>query len=354
MRKVVIHRPGGYGRLNIEEHPDPIPKRGEVLVGVTASGVNFADALVRQGVYASAKVYVGWPITPGFEFAGRLLAVGADVSEWTAGQRVFGISRFGAYATHVCVPAAQIFPIPGGFSDAEAGAFPAVFLTAYHALYQHVHLRPGMHALIHSAAGGVGTALLQLAKVVGLHTTAVVGATHKVEVARRFGADVVIDKSREELWSRAERVCPPGFDLVLDGNGPSTLKQSYSHLAPVGKLVTYGFHSMFSKRGGFPNYPRLLWQLLKIPCFSPRNLVNDNRSIIAFNVSYLVDRIDLVREGMNDLLAWVESGKIRAPEITQFDFERVADAQRAIESGTTTGKLVLRHAGPISHRADAS
>lgn len=354
MRKVVIHRPGGYGRLKIEEHPDPVPKGDEVLVGITASGVNFADALVRQGVYASAKVYVGWPITPGFEFAGKILAVGAGVADWATGQRVCGISRFGAYATHVCVPAAQIFAIPRGFSDAEAGAFPAVFLTAYHALHQHVRLRPGMHALVHSAAGGVGTALLQLAKVAGLHTTGVVGATHKVEVARRFGADVVIDKSREDLWSRAEQVCPRGFDLVLDGNGPSTLKQSYAHLAPVGKLVTYGFHSMFSKRGGFPNYLRLAWQLLKVPRFNPLNLVNDNKSIVAFNVSYLMDRIDLVHEGMGDLLAWVESKKIRAPEVQQFDFERVADAQRAIESGTTTGKLVLRHTSSNSRRPDAS
>ena len=346
MRKVVIHRPGGYGQLKIEEHPDPVPQRGEVLIGIVTSGVNFADALVRQGLYASAKVYVGWPITPGFEFAGDILAVGAGVTGWTAGERVFGISRFGAYATHLCVPATQIFPIPSGFSDAEAGAFPAVFLTAYHALFQHVRLRPGMHALVHSAAGGVGTALLQLAKVAGLHTTAVVGATHKVEVALQFGADVVIDKSREDLWPRAEQVCPHGFDLVLDGNGPSTLKQSYAHLAPVGKLVTYGFHSMFSKRGGFPNYPRLIWQLLKLPCFSPRKLVSHNRSIIAFNVSYLVDRIDLVREAMDDLLAWVESNRIRAPQVQEFDFERVADAQRALESGTTTGKLVLRHTGP--------
>src|SRR5687768_8529673 len=104
MRKVVIHRAGGYDRLEIEEHPDPQPGAGEVLVRVQAAGVNFADVVVRQGLYESAKKYVGWPITPGFEFAGTVERAGEGATGWTPGEEVFGFTRFGAYATKVSVP----------------------------------------------------------------------------------------------------------------------------------------------------------------------------------------------------------------------------------------------------------
>ncbi|MEM7039570.1 MAG: alcohol dehydrogenase catalytic domain-containing protein, partial [Bacteroidota bacterium] len=109
MKKVVIHKPGGYTRLQVEEHPDPKPGKGEVLVEVKAAGVNYADCAVRWGLYESAKKFVGWPITPGFEFAGVVEAVGDDAGEWKAGDEVFGVSFFGAYASKLVVPAHQVF-----------------------------------------------------------------------------------------------------------------------------------------------------------------------------------------------------------------------------------------------------
>src|SRR6185436_16595067 len=111
MRKVVIHRPGGHGRLEIETHPDPVPGPGEVAVDVAAAGVNFADVAVRMGVYESAKKYVGWPITPGFELAGRVRAVGAGVTDVDVGQAVLGITRFGGYASSISVPRHQVFEL---------------------------------------------------------------------------------------------------------------------------------------------------------------------------------------------------------------------------------------------------
>ena len=103
MKKVVIHKPGGYRQLKIRECPPPIPKPNDVLVAVSAAGVNFADVIIRMGLYRSAKTYVGWPITPGFEFSGRVAQRGAEVSDLTIGAPVFGVTRFGAYASHVCV-----------------------------------------------------------------------------------------------------------------------------------------------------------------------------------------------------------------------------------------------------------
>jgi NADPH:quinone reductase-like Zn-dependent oxidoreductase len=341
MRKVVIHGPGSYDKLRTEEHPDPVPGAGEVLVDVDHAGVNYADCIVRMGLYESAKKYVGWPITPGFEVSGRVAALGAGIADLELGAPVFGITRFGGYATKVVMPRHQVFGLPRGFAAAEAAGFPAVYMTAYYALCELVRLRPGMNVLVHSAAGGVGGALLQIAKVEGCRVVGVVGASHKVDAARALGADAVIDKSREPLWKTAERLAPEGYDVVLDANGVETLGQSYRHLASAGRLVIYGFHTMMPRQGGKPDWIKLALDFVRTPRFSPLALTNDNKSVLAFNLSYLFHKNDLLREGMGRLLGWVEQGRIKAPPVTKFPLDRVADAHRAIESGTTVGKLVL-------------
>jgi NADPH:quinone reductase-like Zn-dependent oxidoreductase len=222
----------------------------------------------------------------------------------------------------------------------DAGGFPVIFFTAYYPLFELLRLRPGMKVLVHSAAGGVGSALVQLAKLAGTEVTAVVGAPHKVEAARALGADHVIDKSSEELWSAARAYAPQGFDIVLDANGVSTLKQSYKALARGGRLVIYGFHSMIPRTGG---RPKLAYDFLRTPRFNPLDLTNDNKSVLAFNLSDLFDRVDLIEQGMRELLEWHGQGKIRLPKVTPYAFENVADAHRAIESGQTVGKLILTH-----------
>jgi NADPH:quinone reductase-like Zn-dependent oxidoreductase len=344
VKKIVIERPGGYQRLQIKKFTTPTPQNHEVLIDVSAAGVNFADVFIRLGLYKSAKAFVGWPITPGFDFSGKVIRCGRDVSDLVEGTPVFGVTRFGAYSSRLCVPRAQVFLIPEGskFDADQWAAFPTVFLTAYHGLFQNIRIRPAMKILVHSAAGGVGGALLQLGKIADCHMVGVVGAGHKVAAAFEYGADVVIDKSKDNLWVKAEEICPHGFDVVFDGNGPATLKQSYRHLAASGKLVTYGFHSMLSKRGGFANYPKLAYEYFRIPKWNPLNMTNENKSLIAFNLSYLFDRMDLLKEAMQDLMQWVSEGKIRPVALQTFPFEKVADAHRALESGKTVGKLVLK------------
>ena len=344
MKKIVIERPGGYHQLQVKEFPTPIPQKNEILVQVSGAGVNFADVFVRLGLYKSGKEFVGWPITPGFEFSGKVLKCGSEVSDLAEGTPVFGITRFGAYASHLCVPRHQVFAIPvdSTFSSDEWAAFPTVFMTAYHGLFHNIVLRPEMKILVHSAAGGVGGALLQLGKISGYRMVGVVGVGHKVKTALEYGAEVVIDKSREDLWGRAREICPDGFDAVFDGNGPATLKQSYGHLAPNGKLVSYGFHSMLSIRRGVPNYFKLIYDYFRIPRFNPLNMTNDNKSLIAFNLSYLFHRTDLIEECARELMNWVAEGRIKAPPLQSYSYESVADAHRALESGKTVGKLILK------------
>ncbi len=258
-RKVVIPKAGGYEQLHLEDLNQVSPGPGEVVVATEAIGVNYADCVIRMGLYASAKEYVGWPITPGFEFAGTVVSVDPGVTDLAPGARVFGVTRFGGYSTHVVVPRHQVFALPPRLTMEQAAGFPTVFLTAYYALFELAHPRPGASVLVHSAAGGVGSALLQRGRIAGCRRVGVVGGTHKVEAARELGAEVVIDKSREDLWKAAEAAAPNGYDVVLDANGPSTLKDSYEHLASPGKLVVYGFHSMLPRKGGRPSYAKLAW-----------------------------------------------------------------------------------------------
>jgi len=137
MKKIIIERPGGYHRLQIIEFAPPSPRDNEVLVEVLAAGVNFADIFIRLGLYKSAKEFVGWPITPGFEFSGKVLKCGRDVSGISEGAFVFGLTRFGAYASHLRVPADQVFAIAPNskFTAEQWAAFPTFFLTTFQGLF---------------------------------------------------------------------------------------------------------------------------------------------------------------------------------------------------------------------------
>jgi len=341
MEKIVIHRPGGFDKLKIESFPDPDISKDEVLVKTKAIGVNYADCVVRMGYYASAKEYVGWPITPGFDFSGTVAEIGENIKDVSMGERVFGVTRFDAYSTHVVVPRHQIWEIPDTVTFEEAGAFPTIYLTAYYALHMIFHIFPNSKILIHSAAGGVGSALLQLCKNAGWYSIAVVGSTEKVNTAKEFGADVVIDKSKENLWEMVEHYAPEGADVVLDGNGALTLKESCKHLRPTGKLIAYGFHSMFPKNRGVPNFFKLTYDYLRTPRFNLIGMHEKNRAIATFNLSFLFNRTDLLKEAMKVLYKLFVEGKIGVPKVSTYPFEEVARSHQDLQTGKTVGKLVL-------------
>lgn len=343
MRKIVIHRPGGHDRLVVEPSADAEPGPGEVALGVDAIGVNYADCLVRMGLYRSAKEFVGYPITPGFEAAGRVAALGSGVEDLRLGDRAFAVALFGGYATRVVVPRDQVFAVPAPeLSQEELAGFPTVYLTAWYGLMNLARPRGGETALVHSASGGVGGALLQLLGVAGCRAVGVVGAPHKVELARSLGADAVVDKSSEDLWAAARRRAPEGYDFVFDANGAETLGKSYAHLRSPGKLVVYGFHTMLRRGRSRPSWWKLLSGYLRTPRFNPLEMTNHNRSVLAFNLSYLFAERRILAESMGALLGWLAEGRIRPLPVTVFPFEEVARAHEALESGRTTGKLVLK------------
>jgi len=340
-RRVVIHSAGSYDRLGIEALGPQHPAPGEVCIEVRAAGVNYADVVVRMGLYSSAKKYVGWPITPGFEVAGEVTEVGEGVDDLRPGDAVFAVTRFGGYTSHLRVPQHQVWPLPDGLDFAQAAGLPAVFGTAWFALRFLAHPRPGDRVLIHSAAGGVGSTAVQLARAAGCEVVGVVGAPHKMETARALGCQHVIDKSTEALWARARSISERGYDIILDANGVSTLGDSYRHLRPAGKLVVYGFASMLPRQGGRPRWLKLAWDWLRTPRFNPLELTTTSRSVLAFNLSYLFDRTDLMAEAMGLLAQMLSDGRLRPLPTTTYPLDEVARAHQDLESGQTVGKLVL-------------
>lgn len=341
MKAIQIARAGGHEQLRLVELPSPSVGPHEVGVDVEAIGVNFADCAVRMGLYQSAKDYVGWPIVPGFELSGRVRQLGSEVRGFHVGQAVMGVTRFGAYASEVSVPMAQLFPRPSELDALSAAAFPTVHLTAWYALRELCKLRPGTRVLVHSAAGGVGGAATRVAVACGARVTGTVGNAQKLEVAERAGAELVLDRSRADYRAALRAAAGKGFDVVLDAAGAESFRTSYGLLAPAGRLVIYGFHGMLRRGKDRPSYAKLLLGWLRTPRFDPFEMTQNNRGVLAFNLSYLFERTELLLEAMKELFGWLKEGRLEPPPIRAYRLHEAAHAHAALESGNSFGKLVL-------------
>src|SRR6266496_2555077 len=198
-RAWLVDRYGGPERLILRDRPDPVPAPGEVLVRTAAIGLNFADLFVRAGVYPKTPKP---PFVPGMEISGTIEIVGEGVSDLRAGQRGVAVPLFGGHAERVAVPAAWVFPVPAGLDLLEAAAVPVVFLTAWYALAR-AEAGAGDRAVVTAAAGGVGTALLQLLALRSAKTLALVGSEPKFALSRELGAlDVGLYTSALDLLDR--------------------------------------------------------------------------------------------------------------------------------------------------------
>jgi NADPH:quinone reductase-like Zn-dependent oxidoreductase len=334
MKRVIVRAPGGHSALELVEEADPVPAPGQVRVRVRAAGINYADTIVREGWYEAAKGL--YPITPGFEYAGVVDVAGGG---FKVGDRVLGFTRFGGYSAVQVTEPGRLRLLHPSWDFADGAGVPAVHFTAYHALFQVAKVVSGETILIHSAAGGVGTALLQQAKIAGLRAIAVVGSEKKGAVAKEYGASAVVVRG-PNLWKEIDAAAPEGFDAIFDANGITTPRPGFKRLKLGGRLVIYGFAEMFP-RGGRPSKLSLAWNWLRVPRFSPLEMTATNRAVLGFNVVFLTDKAELAKDGFDAIAGWMDSGKIRKSPVTAFPVERVADAHRALEAGDTVGKLVL-------------
>jgi 2-desacetyl-2-hydroxyethyl bacteriochlorophyllide A dehydrogenase len=336
-----------YAQLSLSLKDFP---KGMVLVRVSHFSINYADVTIRWGLYESALRYVGWPIVPGFDFSGRIEFAPKDC-DYKVGDEVFGFTLFGAYSSQILCPVHQLRKKPKVLSMPAAAATPAVSATALHAIalaggWPNPPKAINKAALVHSAAGGVGTKLLQMLRICGFSPiVGVVGASNKVSACKRLGADVVIDKSTEDLWAAAEAASPGGYAAIFDANGVSTLRDSYDHLCRSGKLVTYGFHSNIPKASQFISpleWLKIVCKMAMMPKFDPLDMVLTSKTISGFNLSFFADEVELINVYMNQLLEWIGSGKLTMDDVTCFNMNEVGLAHNFIQSGKSIGKIVVK------------
>lgn len=336
MRQIWIRKPGDVDVLDIAEAPQPEPDAGEVRIAVRATGINFADLMARMGMYADAPKL---PAVVGYEVAGTIDSCGPQTEGCVDGERVVALTRFGGYATEVCVPATQVFPLPDSMSFADAAAIPVNYFTAYLALYHFGNLSEGERLLIHNAGGGVGVAAVELARLTGC-TILGTASAQKHESLRELGVDHMIDYRSEDVGEAVRRMTGnAGVHLILDPLGGPSLKSDYAMLAPLGRIVAYGASKVV--QGRRRSVPRALGVLLRMPKFSPFRLMNDNAGVMGLNLGHLWGEIGRLRHVGERILTLAAEGRIHPRAAHSFPFDQVRDAHRFIHDRRNTGKVVL-------------
>jgi synaptic vesicle membrane protein VAT-1 len=335
MRQVWITRAGPPEVLQVREAPDPDANAGEVRIRVRAAGINFADLMARVGLYPDAPKL---PCVVGYEVSGTIDQVGSGVTSLREGERVFAMPRFGGYTDTLVIPANQVFSMPEKMSFEHAAALPVVYLTAYNMMLFTGTVRQGSSVLIHSAAGGVGIAAVQIAKTRGA-TIFGTASPSKHEFLRKLGVTYPIDSSADYVAAVRAQVGDRGIDLILDPVGGKSWSVGYDLLAPCGRLVAFGLSSAAS--GKQRSLLHAVAQVLKVRKFSPMKLMDDNKTIAGTNMGHLFGRLDLLRPQFSSLIAMYETGEI-APHVDRtFPFDDAPLAHHFIHDRKAVGKVLL-------------
>lgn len=334
MKAIWITKPGKLDVLQVRESPDPHPGPGEVRIRVHAAGLNFADVLTRAGLYPEAPKF---PCVSGFEAAGVVDEVGAGVKELAVGTRVLGMRRFGMHAEYVCLPAIQVVPIPDEMSFEHAAIMPGSYLCAHHMIFRLATVRPGESVLIHSAAGGLGIAAVQLCKTIEGVVTIGTSTGWKHDVLREDGCTHCIDYRRVDYAPEVRRLTGgKGVDVVLDSMGGKDSRKSFELLRLGGRYLPFGFNNVVTAE--VPNKLQIMRQMLTIPLFTPLGL--SNRAMIGFDTTYLWSEIDVLLEQLKKVFDFYVRGLIKPRIDSVHKFEDAAAGHRRIHDRTNIGKIV--------------
>ncbi|MGI5281948.1 quinone oxidoreductase family protein [Nonomuraea polychroma] len=319
MRAVVVEEFGGPEVLKVKDWPDPEPGPGDLVVDVDFAGINFMDTGSRVGFGLVGEV----PAVIGVEGAGRVAAVGEDVSGFAVGDRVAWVSVYGSYAQKIAMPADQAVPIPDDIPSDVAAAMMMQGLTAHHFVTESAPLAEGETALVHAAAGGVGRMVTQLLKLRGARVIGLVSREDKVTAAKAAGADEVLVSSDGDFVDRVLALTDgEGVHAVFDGGGASTFWRSIEVLRRVGTLVYYG---------------PLIGEIPTVRMFDlPRSI----RITYAVFADHIHSR-ELLLSHAGDLFEKIREGKLSVDITERYPLDAAAQAHIDIESRRTSGKLLL-------------
>ena len=308
MKQIIVDAFGDPSHLHLVDAPEPT---GEVVVDVKATGVNYADLMQREGMYLGGPKP---PFVPGGEAAGVVVS-----GALPAGTRVMLTAKGGCYAERVGVRAFQCVPLPDSIDFVHGAAFPFTFLTAYHALTTVAHAHPGETVLVHAAAGGVGTAAVQIAKLLGLHVIATASSEDKREKVRALGADVVVDYDGFEAAAREAG----GASIVLESVGGEVFKKSLAVTRPLGRLVMFGIATKDAQP------------------IDPLKLLFGSRAVMGFHLESVFSQPKLLASSLALLLDHVLAGRLAITVGHTFALAEARAAHELVASRGSYGKVVL-------------
>ena len=321
MKAVLCKAFGPPDALAVEEVPELVPGPGQVIVGVRACGVNFPDALMVQGKY---QFKPDFPFSPGGEVAGTVLRLGPEVEGVRVGDRVVAFTSHGGFAEEVAADADRLIPMPDGMDFEHASAFVMTYGTALHALKDRGRIRPGETLLVLGAAGGVGTAAIELGKAFGARVVAAASTDEKLALCRECGADETINYAREDLRQRLRDLAPRGLDLVFDPVGGPYSEPALRAMGWDGRFLVIGFAA-----GEIPRIPLNL-ALLKscsiVGVFWGAFLRRDRRETAAH---------------LADLVRLHAQGKLRPHVSAAYGLEDAAKALTDMLERRVKGKVVI-------------
>jgi NADPH2:quinone reductase len=320
MKAIQVKQTGGPEVLQLADLPIPQPKPNEAVVKIAASGVNFIDVYQREGRYN-----VPLPFVLGQEGAGTVTAVGAEVKSVKPGDRVAWTSVLGSYAEYAAVPGERLVPVPKGVNDQQAASAMLQGMTAHYLCHDTFPLKRGQTALIHAAAGGVGSMLVQMAHNIGARVIATVSTDEKAKLARQAGADEVILYTKEDFEAETKRLTGgKGVDVVFDGVGKTTFEKGLNVLRPRGMMVLFGGSS-----GAVPPF-----DLIQL---SSKGSLYLTRPTLA----HYIATTEELRARSSAVLHMIAEGKLKLRIQHTYPLADAATAHRDLEGRKTTGKLLL-------------
>ena len=335
MKRVWIPRTGGPEVLEVREEPDPTPGPGQVGVRVEAAGVNFADLMMRMGLYPDAPPL---PAVPGYEVSGTIDAVGPGVDPGRLGAPVVAMTRFGGYSDRVVIDDGQASLRPAGMDAVTGAAIPVTGLTAWMMLEVMGRVQPGDRVLVHSAGGGVGLMALDLIKYRGGYAIGTASAGKHTELRER-GFDELIDYTKVD-FEQALRG-GPGLDLILDPVGGESWAKGLRLLRAGGRLICFGMSS--NATGTSRSLLALLRNMWAVPWRSvnPISLMNENHGVMGVNMGHLWEEGPRVRTWLDGLMARWEEGRLRPHVHATVPFSRAAEAHAILHRRENLGKVIL-------------
>jgi NADPH:quinone reductase-like Zn-dependent oxidoreductase len=342
MKSIYLVRCGDSNTaFEMREENDPLPREGEILIEAEASGLNFADVLARRGLYPDAP---RMPCVLGYEAVGRVIAVGDGVEKLSAGDRVLAFTRFGGYASKIAVNSAAAQKIPEEMDAGVAAALATQYCTAWYAAEEMVRLKTGDRVLIQAAAGGVGTALVQIAKRRGCVVFATASSPAKLEYLNSLGVDHLINYRQKDFAKEVRSICGDrGMDVVFDSIGGKTFRKGYDLIGSGGRIVAFGVAGMTGSRW---DIFRVLRTVLGFGFLHGLQLISNSKSVLGVNMLRIAEnRPDILQGCMRAVVDLAEKGELSPQMGGEFPAGRVADAHAFLEMRQSTGKVILRWPG---------